>query len=148
MTLAEKREEIAAALARSRNAAERLTWLVERAEQRPRLDPVARTEGHLVPGCLSKLWLVAECLEGHCRFACDSDSRVVRAVAGLLCELATDCTPEELLAAGSDGPVGLGLDRFLAPNRRATQTRVWERILAFAAAQTAESSRRSNDETQ
>lgn len=137
MTLAEKREEIAAALARCRNAAERLTWLVERAEQRPRLDPVWRTEAHLVPGCLARLWLVAECPAERCQFACDSDSRVVRAVAGLLCELATDCAPKELLAAGSDGPVGLGLGHFLAPNRRATQTRVWERILAFAATQTA-----------
>jgi cysteine desulfuration protein SufE len=87
-----------------------------------------------VPGCLSRLWLVATFHDGRCRFACDSDSQVVRAVAGILCELADDLSPGRILAADPALPARLGLDGLLTGNRRAAQSRVWETILGFARA--------------
>lgn len=137
VTFVEKQQAVAAELARCRNAPERLAWLIARARHRPGLDPSARLDAQLVPGCLSKLWLSCACEHGRCRFACDSESNVVRAVAGLLCELASGCAPEELVAVGAAGPIGLGLERWLAPNRRAAQARVWEHMVTFAAAQVA-----------
>lgn len=122
----------AAGLAARGPAPARLAWLLARARERPPLPPEYRTDAHLVPGCLSRLWLVAEYRDGVCRFACDSDSQVVRAVAGLLCELAGGLPPGEILAAPADLPVRLGLDRLLTANRRAAQSRVWALIQDFA----------------
>lgn len=117
----------------------RLAWLVSRARRQAPLPPEYRTDAHLVPGCLSRLWLVAEFRDGVCRFACDSDSEVVRAVVGLLCELASGLPPGEILAAPPDLPTRLGLDRLLTANRRAAQSRVWALIRDFARAHTATS---------
>lgn len=118
----------------------RLAWLIERA--RRRLPPAAglRSDAHLLPGCLSRLWLAAELREGRCRFACDSDSQVVRAVAGLLCELADNQPPAAILAAPPDLPRQLSLDRLLTASRRAAQSRVWEHIREFARRHAAEGS--------
>ncbi len=133
-TLEERLRVLAAELSACGPAAARLAWLVERARTRPPLPPAARTEAHLVPGCLSRLWWVGAFRDGRCRFACDSDSRIVRAVAGLLCELADDLPPGEILAAPADLPVRLGLDRLLTASRRAAQARVWSLIRDFARA--------------
>jgi len=133
-SLEERRRALEAELSARGPAAARLAWLVERARARPPLPPEARTEAHQVPGCLSRLWLVGELRAGRCRFACDSDSQVVRAVAGLLCELADDLPPDEILAAPPDLPVRLGLDRLLTTSRRAAQARVWTLIRDFARA--------------
>lgn len=126
---------LAAELASHHPAAARLAWLVARARAQSPLPPEERRDDRLVPGCLSRLWLVTEYEEGRCRFACDSDSQVVRAVAGILCELADGLAPAELLAADPALPSGLGLDPLLTVNRRAAQARVWERLRAFAHAQ-------------
>lgn len=130
-------QALAAELAARGPAPARLAWLVARARQRPELPAACRTDAHLVPGCLSRLWLVAEFRDGACWFACDSDSQVVRAVAGLLCELAGGLPPGEILAAPSDLPARLGLDRLLTSNRRAAQSRVWALIQDFARAHVA-----------
>ncbi len=129
---AERVRAVAAELAARGPAPARLAWLLARARQRPPLPPEGRTDAHLVPGCLSRLWLVAAYRDGVCHFACDSDSQVVRAVAGLLCELASGRPPGEILAAPPDLPSRLGLDRLLTAHRRAAQSRVWDLIQDFA----------------
>lgn len=140
-TLAERLVTLRAALAARSPDAARLAWLLEQARRRTPPPPALRTEANLVPGCLSRLWLAAEFGGGRCRFVCDSDSQVVRAVAGLLCELADDLPPAEILAAPADLPARLGLDRLLTVSRRAAQARVWERIQAFARAHAGDNAR-------
>lgn len=136
-TWQERADAVAAELAARGPAPARLAWLVTRARHQAPLPPECRTDAHLVPGCLSRLWLVAEFHDGVCRFACDSDSQVVRAVAGLLCELASGLPPGEILAAPPDLPIRLGLDRLLTANRRAAQSRVWTLIQDFVRAHAA-----------
>jgi cysteine desulfuration protein SufE len=133
VTLNERIELLRSDLAAQRTVPERLAWLVARSRSLPAPPPELRGDANLVPGCLSKLWLTAELRAGRCWFQSDSDSQVVRAVAGALCGLASDSAPAEILAAETDLPARLGLDRLLTPNRRAAQSRIWERIRAFAA---------------
>lgn len=64
----------------------------------------------------------------------------MRAVAGLLCELADDQPPAAILAAPPDLPRQLGLDRLLTASRRAAQSRVWEHIREYARRHAAEGS--------
>ena len=121
-----------AQLAARRNRQDRLNWLVEHARSRKPLPPELKTDRHRVSGCLARLWLVAECREGRCWFRCDSDSLIVKAVAGCLCDYFSGLTPAEI--AGSDlAPLQqAGLDDHLTPNRRDALSRVWERIQHFA----------------
>lgn len=119
-------------LAARRDPHERLTWLVARADAWPRLPVTELTDATRVPGCLSQLWMVGRLREGRCEFRCDSDSRIVRAVAGLVCEFFSGLGPEEVSTSDARPLADAGLDRLLAANRRNAISRARERIRELA----------------
>jgi cysteine desulfuration protein SufE len=135
MDLAEKQRRLSADLAALKNGQDRLAFLVEQARKRPALEPAQRVATNLVPGCLAKLWFVAEARDHHCYFACDSDSQVVKAIAGLLCEFYSGQVPTEILAHDPRFLIPFGINQHLTPNRRNALSKVWDRIREFAAAQ-------------
>ena len=132
MTLAEKKQELLAQLARCRGAQERLAWLVARARAQAPWGAADKTDASRVEGCLSKLWLTAECRERRCFFRCDSDSQIVKAIAGLLCEFYSGQEPAGILAHDPTFLGDVGITQHLTGNRRNALTRVWERIRACA----------------
>ena len=134
MNLAEKQVELIAQLSALRNGQDRLGLLVERAKKIPPLVPVLRGEENLIPGCLAKLWFVPEFRSGKCYFAGDSDSLVVKAIAGRLCEFYSGHAPAEILAHSPEFLAPLGITQHLTPNRRNALSKIWERIRQFAAA--------------
>lgn len=134
MNLAEKQKILTAELAVLKNGQDRFAHLVERAKNLPPRAPEHRVDKNLLPGCLAKLWLVAEARDGKCFFASDSDSLVVKAVAGLLCEFYSGQPPAEILAHDPAFLAALGITQHLTPNRRNALAKVWERIRQFAEA--------------
>ncbi|HEY5042595.1 MAG TPA: SufE family protein [Verrucomicrobiae bacterium] len=130
MNLAEKQVELAAL----KYGQDRLAFLVEKAKRRPPPAPELRVEENLIPGCLAKLWFVAEFCDGKCFFDCDSDSLVVKAVAGLLCEFYSGHAPAEIVAHDPKFLAPFGITQHLTPNRRNALSKVWERIRQFAEA--------------
>jgi cysteine desulfuration protein SufE len=130
--LAEKQRQLTAALAAFHHGQDRLAWLVAQARQRPPLPPEQRTEANLIPGCLAKLWFVPRFDDGRCFFACDSDSLIVKAIAGLLCEFYSGHAPTEILAHDPRFLAPLGINQHLTPNRRNALARVWDLIRLFA----------------
>jgi cysteine desulfuration protein SufE len=134
MTLAEKQNQIVAQLAAFKNGQDRLAFLVERAKKLPPFAPELRVEKNLIPGCLAKLWFIENIRGGHCFFACDSDSLIVKAVASLLCEFYSGQAPMEILAHDPTFLAPLGITQHLTPNRRNALAKIWERIKIFAEA--------------
>ena len=134
MTLAEKQQQLSAGLAALKNGQDRLAFLVERAKTFPPLAAGLRTDANLIPGCLAKLWLVPEFRDGRCFFVCDSDSLVVKAVAGLLCEFYSGQPPVEILAHDPAFLAPFGITQHLTPNRRNALAKVWENIKKYAEA--------------
>jgi cysteine desulfuration protein SufE len=132
MNLAEKQVELTSQLAALKNGQDRLALLVEKAKRRPLLAPAERADANLIPGCLAKLWFVPQFCAGNCFFACDSDSLIVKAIAGLLCEFYSGCAPAEILAHDPKFLAPLGITQHLTPNRRNALSKIWERIRAFA----------------
>jgi len=132
VTLDEKQRQMAGELAPLPDAPARLAWLIERARLRPMLPAELRLDRHLVEGCLSKLWFVTEYRDGRCWFRCESDSLVVKSVAGLLCDFYSGHTPAEIVKHPPAFLGAVGLPHYLTPNRRSTMGRVWEKIRAFA----------------
>lgn len=127
-SLAEKRAELAAALAPLRADSDRLALLVVRARQAPPLAAAEKSEAHLVPGCLAKLWLAGTHANGLCQFRCDSESLVVKAIAHTLCELHSGVPPAEVLASTLTDLAPFGVTQHLTPNRRNALSRVMERL--------------------
>ena len=134
MTLAEKQNRLVAQLAALKNGQDRLVLLVERARKMPPLAPELRVAGNLIPGCLAKLWFISQFRDGKCFFACDSDSLIVKAIAGMLCEFYSGHAPAEILAHDPKFLAPLGITQHLTPNRRNALSKIWERIRQFAGA--------------
>jgi cysteine desulfuration protein SufE len=132
MNLAEKQVELTTQLAALKNGQDRLAFLVGKVKQRLPFAPELRVEPNLVPGCLAKLWFVPQFHDGHCFFHCDSDSLIVKAVAGLLCDFYSGHAPAEILAHDPEFLAPLGITQHLTPNRRNALSKVWERIRQFA----------------
>jgi len=134
MNLAEKERQLTAELAALKNGQDRLAFLVARAKKLPPLAPELRAADHLIPGCLAKLWFIPRFEDGLCFFACDSDSLVVKAVAGLLCEFYSGHAPTEIVAHDPQFLAPFGITQHLTPNRRNALAKVWESIRRFAEA--------------
>jgi cysteine desulfuration protein SufE len=132
MNLAEKQQQLTAELSALKNGQDRLALLVERAKKLSLLAAESRVEKNLIPGCLAKLWFISEFRDGKCFFACDSDSLVVKAIAGLLCDFYSGHAPAEILAHDPQFLAPLGITQHLTPNRRNALAKVWERIRQFA----------------
>ena len=132
MNLAEKQQQLTAQLAALKNGQDRLAFLVEQAKSRPPLALEFHVEENLIPGCLAKLWFVPQFCDPKCFFKCDSDSLVVKAVAGLLCDFYSGHAPAEILAHDPKFLAPLGITQHLTPNRRNALAKVWERIRQFA----------------
>lgn len=134
MTLFEKQNDLTATLTRFSDGRKQLAWLIERARQRPLMPLAQRADAHRVPGCLARLWFVPEFHDGCCFFMAESDSLIVKSIAGLLCDFYSGHTPEEILSHDPGFLGRLGIQQHITPNRRNALSRVWEIIRAFAAA--------------
>jgi cysteine desulfuration protein SufE len=132
VSLAEQERQLLAELDGLPDAPARFAWLVERARRGPALPPECRTEAHRVPGCLARLWVVPEFREGRCHFRSESDSLVVKAVAGLLCDFYSARSPAEIVAHPPGFLGSLGLAHLLTASRRTGLLRAWDFIRAFA----------------
>jgi len=80
-----------------------------------------RDEEHLVPGCLSQVWLVT--VKGTERsevvFRADSDAHIVKGLIGVLLMMYSGKTAEEILATDVEGLFErLDLGQHLSVNRR------------------------------
>ena len=133
--LAERRDELLAELQLLPEANARLEYLIDCARAAPPMDPALKTEDHLVPGCMSNLWLVPELRDGRCWFRCDADSLVVKSIAHLLCSFYSDAAPADILALDPSFLRAAGITEHLSSNRRNALTRVWGLIRNFAARQ-------------
>ena len=111
---------------------ERLEWLVSRQPNHAPLAPEELRDDLLVPECISKLWFRAEQREGVYIFRVHSESKVVQSVAAFICDLYSDLSAEEIVAAGITGLRALKLEELLSFNRRRTIERVWTKIHSAA----------------
>jgi len=111
---------------------QRLARLVEDARHHPPLDSSLRIEPNRVQGCLVRVWFVPEFRGGKCIFHCDSDAVSLKAIGGLICEIYSGHTPEEIVATNSGLLKHLGILHQLAENRQRTIAHIEEKIRHFA----------------
>lgn len=131
-TLLEHQQHRLALLLRIGDSQQRLARLVEEARRRPALAAALRVEAHRVEGCLVRVWFVAEARDGRCYFHCDSDAVSLKAVGGLLCDLHSGHSPEEIAASSSGVLTQLTILPQLAENRQRTIARIEKMIRRFA----------------
>jgi cysteine desulfuration protein SufE len=112
---------------------DRLEYLVDRARAMPPLPDGDKIEDNRIEGCMAQLWMTSSFDGTTCHFQSDSDSMVVKSIAGLLCEIYDNATPREILEHSPEFLAEAGITSHLSANRRNALTRVWARIKTFAA---------------
>jgi cysteine desulfuration protein SufE len=135
VTLEEKRRRLIESLLRTRDERERMARIVHLGRARPGFDASRRIDSHLVPGCLARLWFVARFDGGRAHFEADSDSAIVKGIAGLLCDFYSGHTAAEILAVDPSFLAEAGITQHLTPNRRNGLARLWEFMRAACEAE-------------
>lgn len=111
---------------------DRLEYLIDRARAMPPLPDAGKIEENRIEGCMAQLWMTSRYQDGICHFQSDSDSMVVKSIAGLLCEIYDGATAQEILEHSPDFLAEAGITSHLSANRRNALTRVWAKIRTFA----------------
>ena len=132
MSIEEKRDQIVEELMPFEDHLERFTYIIDRAKSLDSLDEEYKIETFLIKGCVSQLWIFPQFKEGKCQFQADSDATITKGTAGLLCELYSDETPEDIVSLEPDFLADVGITQHLSPNRRNGLTGVREKIKAYA----------------
>lgn len=76
-----------------------------------------REDKYKVKGCQSQVWLYPEFKEGKVFFYGDSDALLVKGIVGLLINVYSDATPEEILSTAPDFLKEVGITEHLSMNR-------------------------------
>jgi cysteine desulfuration protein SufE len=70
-----------------------------------------------IKGCQSKVWLKPNLKNGRINLIADSDAILVKGIIGLLIEVYSDSTPEEILATPPEFLQRIGITEHLSMNR-------------------------------
>lgn len=98
---------------------DRMDYLMELGAGLPPFDPAARTREHLVPGCVSQVWVTVELADGALVVRADADSRLVRGLAAIVVAIYDGETPAAALATDAEELFErLDLARQVTPQRR------------------------------
>ena len=134
MPPAERQRLLVARFAVIEDVQERLAAVVDWARKLPPLADAERCGAQRVPGCVSRVWLIATVEDGRCRLRMDADSALVKGLAALLCEVFHDTAPAAAAAFECDVLDALGFTARLSATRLHGLAQVQRAIRAFAAA--------------
>ena len=115
-------DEFAERFNRLRSSEDRYRYLIQLGRKLEPYPEEFRDQEHLVPGCLSQVWLVtvgdAE-PSSEVVFRADSDAHIVKGLIGILLMMYSGKTAEEILATDVEGLFErLDLEQHLSVNRR------------------------------
>jgi cysteine desulfuration protein SufE len=96
---------------------DRYNLLIDYGKELPVIDPKHKVRDYLIEGCQSKVWLYPEYDGNIISFTADSDAIITRGIVGLLINVLSGRTPEELLSADLYFIEKIGLRQNLSPTR-------------------------------
>jgi cysteine desulfuration protein SufE len=117
MTIAQQQAEIVEEFALFDDWMAKYDYLIELGKDLPVLSAEEKTEGNLIKGCQSQVWLTAQVLEGKLFFRADSDAIITKGIVSLLVRTLSGHTPEEIMAADMGFLDTIGLKAHLSPTR-------------------------------
>ena len=78
-----------------------------------------KLDNFLIPGCMSRVWLVPKFENGVINFMCDSDAHITKGLVTIIADIFSGVTSKEIQEADVNTIIdGLQLFTILSPNRR------------------------------
>ncbi|MBO4803702.1 MAG: SufE family protein, partial [Muribaculaceae bacterium] len=63
---------------------DRYSVIIDMGNAMPALDEQYKTADNLIEGCQSRVWLQADCIDGHMHLQADSDAIIVKGIISML----------------------------------------------------------------
>jgi len=96
---------------------DKYSYLIELGNELKDLDAKDKTDQNLIKGCQSRVWLVADFVDGRINFRGESEAVIVKGLVALLLRLVSNRTPEELINNELFFIDEIGLKQHLSPTR-------------------------------
>lgn len=117
MTLEEKQQEIIDEFSIYSDWMEKYEYIIELGKNLPIIDEDKKTEGRLIEGCQSRVWVADEFRDGKMYFTADSDAIITKGIIALLIQVLNEETPEAIVNADLHFIKDIGLQDHLSPTR-------------------------------
>lgn len=92
-------------------------YMIDLGKKLPLIDEQYKTEGHLIPGCQSQVWLHAEGKDGVIHFSADSDAIITKGIIALLVQVLSGQSAKDIASSDLYFIEKIGLTRHLSPTR-------------------------------
>ncbi len=96
---------------------DRYKELIHLGRELPNYPEEKRDDKYKVKGCQSQVWLYPEFKDGIVNFYADSDAVLVKGIVGLLVNVYSNATPNEILAVKPEFLKEVGITEHLSMNR-------------------------------
>ncbi|MDR1679930.1 MAG: SufE family protein [Prevotellaceae bacterium] len=117
MTINEKQDEIIAEFEFLDDWLDKYQQIIDKGMSSKGIDPKYKTPEHLIEGCQSKVWMVAELKEGKVYYQAESNTDIAGGIAAMLVEVLSGHTPDEILNSELYFIDKIGLKEHLSPTR-------------------------------
>ena len=92
-------------------------YIIELGQKMDDLPEKHKTDDNIVKGCQSKVWLVANLIDGKVVYQADSNTAITKGLVSLLLRILSGQTPENIMNAELDFVNKIGMDRFIGTQR-------------------------------
>lgn len=110
-------DEIIAEFALFESKNDQYAYIIDLGKSLENMPEEFKTEDNIVRGCQSKVWLLADLINDKIVYRADSDSVLVKGLAGLLVRILSGNTPKEIRQAELYFIAQVGLQNMLSMNR-------------------------------
>ena len=117
MTIEEVQQEIIEEFSMFEDWMDKYGYLIELGNDLEELDAADKNDQNIIKGCQSRVWLVADLVDGKINFRGESDAVIVKGLVALLLRVVSNRTPKELLENELHFIDDLGLKQHLSPTR-------------------------------
>lgn len=117
MTIQEIQNEVVEEFELFTDWTEKYSYIIELGKKLDVLEEHYKTEGNIIKGCQSRVWLQPSLENGKVKFDADSDAIIVKGIVYLLIRVLSNHTPEEILSTELTFIEKIGLTQHLSPTR-------------------------------
>jgi cysteine desulfuration protein SufE len=117
MSIEEVQQEIIEEFSVFEDWMDKYSYLIELGNELEELDPKDKNEQNLIKGCQSRVWLVADRVNGKINFRGESDAVIVKGLVALLLRVVSGRTPKDIMDNDLHFIDDLGLKQHLSPTR-------------------------------
>jgi len=96
---------------------QRYEYMIDLGKSLPLIDPMYKTDDHIIKGCQSKVWVHADMEDDKVRFTADSDAIITKGIIAILIRAFSNHSPQEILNADTSFIDQIGLKEHLSPTR-------------------------------